>query len=119
MVRAGGTPTVPLSPHQGEPKPTPDEEIAPHNEDEPNGRQDEASPVAVVLVPHEADATDGVTIHLVEMGTGGSVGCGHPSLHTSAWQGTARTWDHGPITCATARMATVRTKGMDQVMRWK
>lgn len=69
--QGGGTPTVPPSPCWGEPTPTPYEEIAPHDEDEPDGCQDEASPVAVVLVPHEADAADRVTIHLAEMGTRG------------------------------------------------
>lgn len=64
-VVAGGHPRCP-QPH---PAPTLDEEIAPHDEDEPDGCQDEAGAVAVVLVPHEADATDGVAVHLVKTRT--------------------------------------------------
>lgn len=117
MVRVGGTPTVPLSPHQGEPPPTPDEEIAPHDEDKPDGCQDKAGPVAVVLVAHKADAADRVTIHLAEMGMGGVSWLWPPLPVHITLAGTRQ--DRGPVTCATARMATVRTKGMDQVMRWK
>lgn len=65
VVVVGGHPRRP-QPH---PAPTLDEEIAPHDEDEPDGCQDEAGAVPVVLVPHKADATDGVTVHLVEIGT--------------------------------------------------
>lgn len=92
---------------------TSDEEVTSHDEHQADRGQDEASAVSVVLVANKTDATYGVPIHLRQEGVGeGHSGSPSP-LRSGPQSPTSRhTW-------ATARIATVRTKGSDHVSRWK
>lgn len=91
---------------------TSDEEITSHDEHQADWGQHEASTVSVVLIAHETDTAHRVPIHLQQEGVRGTVGHwpsppSPPQFPTSHY-----TW-------ATARIATVRTKGSDHVSRWK
>lgn len=94
---------------------TSDEEVASHDEHQANGGQHEASTVAVVLVAHETDATHGISIYLEQDGSEGKLVPALPPSSPLSATPTATTHD----TWATARIATVRTKGSDHVSRWK
>lgn len=93
---------------------TSDEEVASHDKHQANGGQHEASTVAVVLVAHETDATHGVSIYLEQDGSEGKL---VPALLSSSSLSAGPPTTH--YTWATARIATVRTKGSDHVSRWK
>lgn len=95
---------------------TSDEEVTSHNEHQADWGQHEASTVSVVLIAHKTDAAHRVPIHLEQEGVGGQSQSLSPSPKSNPLRSPPPT-SHN--TWATARIATVRTKGSDQVRRWK